>query len=209
MRERQERHLHRSRLPSLRLPLAATLAIGSDLMTQKAAAAVVNAEAQSKTFPPLDPDTFGPQLVWFALTFGLLFLLVQRVILPRIDEVMKGRRDRISADENRAEELKGDTQSALADHERAIAEAKAEAAAITESMRQKLLRELDRQRSSHEAEIAARLVEADKRIAASKAKAIAAIHDVAPDIANAVVARLTGIMVTEADLRRALPSAAE
>ena len=62
-------------------------------MTQKAAAAVVNAGAQSKTFPPLDPDTFGPQLVWFALTFGLLFLLVQRVILPRIDEVMKGRRD--------------------------------------------------------------------------------------------------------------------
>jgi len=178
-------------------------------MTQKAAAAVVNAGAQSKTFPPLDPDTFGPQLVWFALTFGLLFLLVQRVILPRIDEVMKGRRDRISADENRAEELKGDTQSALADHERAIAEAKAEAAAITESMRQKLLRELDRERSRHEAEIAAKLVEADKRIAASKAKAMAAIHDMAPDIANAVVARLTGIMVTEADLRRALPSAAE
>jgi F-type H+-transporting ATPase subunit b len=205
MRERQERHLYRSRLPSLRLPLAATLAIGSDLMTQKAAAAVVNAEAQSKTFPPLDPDTFGPQLVWFALTFGLLFLLVQRVILPRIDEVMKGRRDRISADENRAEELKGDTQSALADHERAIAEA----AAITDSMRQELLRELDRERSRHEAEIAAKLVEADKRIAASKAKAIAAIHDVAPDIANAVVARLTGIIVTEADLRRALPSAAE
>ena len=110
-------------------------------MTREAAASVVNAEAQSKTFPPLDPDTFGPQLVWFALTFGLLFLLVQRVILPRIDEVMKGRRDRISADENRAEELKGDTQSALADHERAIAEAKAEAAAITESMRQELLRE--------------------------------------------------------------------
>jgi F-type H+-transporting ATPase subunit b len=118
---------------------------------------------------------------------------------------MKGRRDRISADENRAEELKGDTQSALADHERAIAEA----AAITDSMRQKLLRELDRERSRHEAEIAAKLVEADKRIAASKAKAMAAVQDVAPDIANAVVARLTGIIVTEADLRRALPSAAE
>ena len=158
-------------------------------MTREAAAAVVNAGAQSKTFPPLDPATFGPQLVWLALTFGLLFLLVQRVILPRIEEVMKGRRDRISADENRSEELKGDTQSALADHERAIAEAKAEAAAITESMRQELLRELDRESSGHEAEIAAKLVEADKRIAASKAKAIAAIHDVAPDIANAVVAK--------------------
>jgi F-type H+-transporting ATPase subunit b len=178
-------------------------------MTREAAAAVVNAGAQSKTFPPLDPATFGPQLAWLALTFGLLFLLVQRVILPRIEEVMKGRRDRISADENRAEELKGDTQSALADHERAIAEAKAEAAAITESMRQELLRELDGESSGHEAEIAAKLVEADKRIAASKVKATAAIHDVAPDIANAVVARLTGIMVTDEDLRRALPSAAE
>jgi F-type H+-transporting ATPase subunit b len=76
-------------------------------------------------------------------------------------------------------------------------------------MRQELLRELDRESSGHEAEIAAKLVEADKRIAASKVKATAAIHDVAPDIANAVVARLTGIMVTDEDLRRALPSAAE
>ena len=178
-------------------------------MTQKAAAAVVNAEGQSKTFPPLDPDTFGPQLVWFALTFGLLFLLVQKLILPRIEEVLKGRRDRISGDQNRAEELKGETQSALADHERAIAEAKAKAAAITERMRQELLRELDRERTRHEAEIAAKLVEAEKRIAASKAKAMAAIHDMAPDIANAIVARLTGMTATEEDLRRALPPAAE
>lgn len=113
MPERQERHLYRSRLASLRSPLAATLAIGSDPMTQKAAAAVVNAEGQSKTFPPLDPDTFGPQLVWFALTFGLLFLLVQKLILPRIEEVLKGRRDRISGDQNCAEELKGERKALL------------------------------------------------------------------------------------------------
>jgi F-type H+-transporting ATPase subunit b len=178
-------------------------------MTQKAAAAVVNAEGQSKIFPPLDPDTFGPQLVWFALTFGLLFLLVRKLILPRIEEVLKGRRDRISGDQDRAEELKGETQSALADHERAIAEAKAKAAAVAERMRKELLREFDRELTRHEAESAAQITEAEKRITGSKAKAMAAVHDTAPDIANAIVARLTGMTVTEEDLRRALPPAAE
>ncbi len=35
-------------------------------------------------FPPFAPEHFGSQLVWFAIAFGLLYLLLARFVLPRI-----------------------------------------------------------------------------------------------------------------------------
>ena len=86
-------------------------------------------------FPPLDPDTFAPQLVWLALTFGLLYLILKRVALPRVGEVIEERADRVKRDLAQAEKLKTDTAAALADYEQALAEARAKANAIAKGMR--------------------------------------------------------------------------
>ena len=45
-----------------------------------------------KSFAPLDPATFPGQLLWLAITFGLLYVLVRRVVLPRAGSVIEERR---------------------------------------------------------------------------------------------------------------------
>ena len=83
-----------------------------------------------KVFPPLDHTTFVPQLVWLALTFGLLYVLLKRFALPRVSEVIEERRERIDRDLAKAEALKVETEQALATYERAIGEARARANAL-------------------------------------------------------------------------------
>ena len=116
-------------------------------------------------FPPLDPNTFAPQLVWLALTFGLLYLILKRVALPRVGEVIEERADRVKRDLAQAEKLKTDTAAALAEYEQALAEARTKSNALAKAARDKLTAEIDGQRAKVEARIAAKLTEAERRIA--------------------------------------------
>jgi len=158
----------------------------------------------AKVFSPLDPGTFVPQLVWLALTFGLLYLLLKRLILPRIGEVIEERRERIERDLQAAEKLKVETEQALASYERALAEARARANVMAKEMHGKLAAEIDKERAKLDAEIARKLADAEARIAQSKARAMAGVGEIAGDTAGAIVAKLLGKEVSRDEVQRAL-----
>jgi F-type H+-transporting ATPase subunit b len=173
-------------------------------MAQKAGTAIPESGAHAKAFPPLDPGTFAPQLVWLALTLGLLYLLLKRVALPRIGKVIEERADRIKRDLEQAEKLKADTETALADYEQALAEARAKAIAMAKGMRDKLTADVDKERAKVEAAIAAKLAEAERRIADTKTKALASVGDIAGEVAGAIVARLIGKEASKDEVQKAL-----
>src|SRR5262245_43416790 len=100
-----------------------------------------------KAFPPLDPSSFVPQLFWLALAFGLLYVLLKRMALPRVGEVIEERRERIDRDIAKAESLKVETEQALANYERALGEARAKASGIAKDMHAALTAEVDAERA--------------------------------------------------------------
>jgi F-type H+-transporting ATPase subunit b len=173
-------------------------------MAQKAGTAVPESAGHAKVFPPLDPGTFAPQLIWLALTFGLLYLVLKRVALPRVGEVIEERRERVKRDLDQAEKLKADTEAALAEYEQALSEARAKANAMAKGMRDKLTAEVDKERAELEAEIAAKLAEAERRIADTKSRALASVGDIASEVAGAIVSRLIGTEVSKDEVKRAL-----
>jgi F-type H+-transporting ATPase subunit b len=173
-------------------------------MAQKASTAVPESGAQPKVFPPLDAGTFVPQLVWLALTLGLLYVLLRRVVLPRVGEAIEERADRIKRDLEQAEKLRAETEDALANYEQALAEARAKSNAMAKSMRDKLTAEVDKERAKVDAAIAAKLSEAERRIADTKSKALGSVGDIAGDVAGAIVARLIGKEVSKDEVKRAL-----
>src|SRR5262245_46735413 len=96
---------------------------------------VVETVQEHTAFPPFDASTFASQLLWFAITFGILYYLLAKVALPRIAGILESRRDRIAADLDQAEGLKRDSEAAAAAYEKALADARGRAGTIAGAAR--------------------------------------------------------------------------
>jgi F-type H+-transporting ATPase subunit b len=174
-----------------------------------AAAAAATHEGKSGGLPQLNPADFAPQLIWLAITFVVLYFILARVALPRIGEVIEERHDRVQRDLDAAERFKKDTDAALAAYERALSEARSKASTLAKDMRDKLAAETDKERTSVEGQLAAKLADAETRIAATKTKALSSVNEIAAETASAVVSKLLGEDVSPAEVKKVLQPAAE
>jgi F-type H+-transporting ATPase subunit b len=173
-------------------------------MVEKTHTAVHRNGEHAKAFPPLDPDTYASQLIWLAITFGLLYLLARRVFLPRVGAILNERNARTIGELALAEKLKSDTDAAIARYGQALTDARIKANDVAKGMRETLATETAKERARIEAQLAAMLAEAESRIAASKSKALASIDEVASGVASAVVFRLIDKEVTTDEVKKAL-----
>lgn len=143
--------------------------------------------------PQFDPAGFAPQLVWLAITFVALYLILARIALPRIADVLEHRADHIADDLDRAEGMNKQAESALAAYEAGLAEARARAHDIAAEKREAVKAEAAAHQARLGVELKARIAEAEAGIAAASDKAMASVGDVAAEAALAVVARLIGV----------------
>ena len=169
--------------------------------------AYAGTEAHS-TFPPFNPDVFGGQLLWLAITFGALYIIMSRVALPRIGAILETRRTRIEGDLREAERLRLETEKAAADYEAALAEARKNAHAIAEETRAGIKADIDGRRADVEAQLAQRVTEAEARINAGKDAALANVSAIAAETAQALVAKISG-SVTAAEAKAAVAAASK
>ncbi|MHA1524260.1 MAG: F0F1 ATP synthase subunit B family protein [Alphaproteobacteria bacterium] len=157
--------------------------------------------------PQLDFSTFAPQIIWLVITFVALYLIMARIALPRIANVIEGRRDRIANDLDEAERLKAQTDTAIAEYEADLAQARGKAHDIAQATRAKITTELERERASLEEDLAAKAAKADAAIAEAKNSAMEQIGVAAGEAAEEIVTLLIGIKPTTAKTSQAVAAA--
>jgi F-type H+-transporting ATPase subunit b len=144
-------------------------------------------------FPPFNSHTFPSQLVWLAIFFVLLYVLMAKWALPQVGRVIDNRQKRIADDIAEAERLKAQSDEAVAAYEKALADARARAQAIANETRDKQTAAADATRKTLEGELNVKLAAAEKSIAATKLAAMANVRIIAEDAARAIVERLIGL----------------
>jgi F-type H+-transporting ATPase subunit b len=161
-------------------------------------------ESSEADMPQLVITDFAPQLIWLAISFVVLYLAMSRVALPRVGSILEERRNRIASDLAAAAKLREDTEQAIADYEKALADARARAQGIARQSREEIAADIARQRAAVDAEILAKMGDAEKRITALKDTALGHIKEIASETAEALVARLLGRQTDPSDLRSAV-----
>jgi F-type H+-transporting ATPase subunit b len=144
--------------------------------------------------PQLNPLDWAPQIIWLIITFGILYVLMVKVVLPRIGGVIDARAAHIAKDLAEADKLRRKTEEAIAAYEQALAEAKQKAHAIIDAGRVKKL----------ERDLAKKSAQAEARINQAKTSAMKDVSAVAADVAADIVRQLIGVAPAKAEIEKAV-----
>jgi F-type H+-transporting ATPase subunit b len=168
---------------------------------------VAEGEHGGGAFPPFDATTYPSQLLWLVITFGVFFLVMQRVVGPRIGGIIEQRHTRISQDLEEASRLKSEADAAVATYEGELAAARAKANSIGTAARDAAKAKAEADRLAIEASLSEKLKAAETRIADIKAKAFADVGTIAEETASAVVEQLIGAAAAKTDVAAAVAAA--
>jgi F-type H+-transporting ATPase subunit b len=157
-------------------------------------------------FPPFDAHTFASQLLWLAIAFVALYVLMSRWALPRVGGIIEKRQKRIDGDLAEAGQLKQQSEAALAAYEKELADARSRAQALANDTREKQSAAADARRKTLEDELNARIAQSETSIAATKQAAMSNVRGIAEDATRAIVERLLGSSPNEQAVRDAVGS---
>jgi len=150
------------------------------------------AAEEGGAFPPLDSSTFPSQLFWLVIFFAALYMLMSKLVLPKLAAIIAARKGQIDGDLARAQALKDETEAAIKSYEKALSDAKGKATDIARDTRAKVTSEIDAEQAKLDYGLVARIKDAETKIAKAKAKAMESVHSIAADTASDIVSQLTG-----------------
>jgi F-type H+-transporting ATPase subunit b len=169
----------------------------------------VGHEAGGKAvFPPFDTQKYPSQILWYVIFFGLLYLLMKRVLVPRLSAIVEGRAARIASDLEEAQRLRVESDKALGTYEKALADARSSAHTIAQASTEEAKAAAAKQRADVESSLAAKLETAEARIAEIKSKALGDVNAIAEETAAAVVAALSGHQPSQDEVAKAVSAVA-
>ena len=162
---------------------------------------------ESGGLPQLNVSTFEEQVVWLFLTFIVLFVIVSRLVLPRVTKVLEEREERIAGDLDTAERLKKEAKEVRDAYEEAVALARKKAQETIFGAKEQIQADIAKAQAELDATLSARAEQAEAEIAKARDAALANIGDVASEVATALVSKLAGTSGDEAAVAKAVKAA--
>lgn len=145
------------------------------------------AAEHAQGMPQLDFSTFPNQIFWLAVSLIVVYLVLQRIALPRIANVLADRSASIQRDLDKAEDYKRMSVEADETYNKALADARSEAHDIVAAAREEIQKDLDAAIARADAEIAAKSAESEKAIGEIRKTAMKSVKAVATEAAADIV----------------------
>ena len=156
--------------------------------------------AESGGMPQLNPEFWVSQIFWLILTFGIMYLVLSKLILPKISNNLETRKSQISENIEDAEKKRQQSDQKIKDYEKIIAEAKIEAKNIYNKAREKTLKDINIKKENLEKEIDEEIYKAEKEILDLKKKSPSKINKIAIETSTDLVKQIIGADVNSSNI---------
>ena len=109
--------------------------------------------AESGGMPQLDPEFWFSQIFWLVITFGILYLVLSKLILPKISDNLETRKSQVLENLELAEKQRNESEKKLKEFDNVILKSKIDAKNLFNESRRKLLDDINNKRQKLDEEI--------------------------------------------------------
>ena len=148
--------------------------------------------AESEGMPLLNPEFWVSQIFWLILTFGFLFVILSKFILPKISNNLELRKSQILENIETAEKQKIESENKIKEYETLINNSKNEARNYFNEARKKIIQDIDKKREKIEEEINLEIQNAEKEIVELKKSSPEKINKIATETSAQLIKQLIG-----------------
>ena len=156
--------------------------------------------AESGGMPQLNPEFWFSQIFWLIITFGIMFILLSKFVLPKISENLESRKAEILENIEAAEKQREESDKKLKEYEKLILESKIEAKNYFNKAREKILKDVDKKRENLEKEINDEISNVEKEILDLKNKSPEKIRKIAVETSSDLIKQLIGVDVNNSSI---------
>ena len=156
--------------------------------------------AESGGMPQLNPEFWISQIFWLTLTFGILYIVLSKLILPKISANLELRKSQIQDNIEAAEKQRKDSESKLKEYDDIIFKSKLEAKNIFKDSREKVIKDINNKKETLENQINEEIKKAEQEIEVVKKSAPEKINKIAIEASSELVKKLIGAEINNSSI---------
>ena len=156
--------------------------------------------AESGGMPQLDPEFWISQIFWLTFTFGILYLVLSKLILPKISANLELRKSQIQENIEAADKQREDSESKLREYDEIISKSKLDAKKIFKETREKALKDINLKKDILDGQINEELKKAEIEINSLKKTAPEKINKIAIETSSEILKNLMGTEINNSSI---------
>ena len=156
--------------------------------------------AESGGMPQLNPEFWVSQIFWLTLTFGILYIVLSKLILPKISANLELRKSQIQENIEAAEKQRESSDAKLKEYDKIILKSKLEAKNIFRDAREKVIKNIISKKETLDKQIDAEIKKAEQEIEDLRKNAPERINKIAIETSAQLVKKLIGAEVNNSSI---------
>ena len=156
--------------------------------------------AESGGMPQLNPEFWLSQIFWLTLTFGILYVFLSKIILPKISANLESRKSEIQENIEAAENQRHKSESKLLEYNKILSKSKLEAKNIFKDAREKAMQDINSKKEVLDKQIDDEIKKAEQEIVLLRKTAPEKINKIAIDTSSELVQKLIGADINNSSI---------
>ena len=156
--------------------------------------------AESSGMPQLNPEFWVSQIFWLTITFGFLYVVLSKLILPKISANLEIRKSQILENIEAADKQREESELRIVEYEKIVQNSKDQAKNYFKKSREKLLKDINLKKDALDKDLSEEIQKAETQIQEFRNRAPEKINRIAIETSSDLLQKLIGAEINNSSI---------